>query len=78
MRGVVVVVAYQSYAHVKALYKEAGDAFLGMLQNQIFLRSDPPTADFAAKAFSKMRGYIEIYSRPADSQSFGVELGDPL
>ena len=71
LRGVVVVVAYQSYAHVKALYKEAGDAFLGMLQNQIFLRSDPSTADFAMKAFSKMRGFIEIYSRTADSHRPG-------
>jgi len=70
-RGVVVVVAYQSYAHVKALYKEAGDAFLGMLQNQIFLRSDPSTADFAMKAFSKMRGFIEVYSRTTDSQRSG-------
>jgi len=30
-RGVVVVVAYQSYADVKSLYKESGDAVLGML-----------------------------------------------
>ena len=73
LRGVVVVVAYQSYAHVKALYKEAGDAFLGMLQNQIFLRSDPSTADFATKAFSKMRGSIEIYSpRPTLSVRGGA------
>jgi hypothetical protein len=70
-RGVVVVVAYQSYAHVKALYKEAGDAFLGMLQNQVFLRSDPSTADFAVKAFSKMRGFIEVYSRTTDSHRPG-------
>ena len=41
-RGVVVVVAYQSYADVKALYKESGDAVLGMLQNQIFLRRGYP------------------------------------
>ena len=60
-RGVVVVVAYQSYAHVKALYKEAGDAFLGMLQNQVFLRCDPSTADFAVKSFSKTRGWLETY-----------------
>ena len=71
LRGVVVVVAYQSYAHVKALYKEAGDAFLGMLQNQVFLRSDPSTADFAVKAFSKMRGFIEVYSRTTDSHRPG-------
>ena len=38
-RGVVVVVAYQSYADVKALYNESGEAVLGMRQNRIFLRS---------------------------------------
>ena len=68
-RGVVVVVAYQSYAHVKALYKEAGDAFLGMLQNQVFLRCDPSTADFAAKAFSKTRGWLEIYAYEHTTQT---------
>ena len=34
----------------RRLYKEAGDAFLGMLQNQVFLRCDPSTADFAVKS----------------------------
>ena len=62
-RGVVVVVAYQSYADVKALYKESGDAVLGMLQNRIFLRTgDTPTAEFASKAFGKSRKWIKITS----------------
>jgi len=62
-RGVVVVVAYQSYADVKALYKESGDAVLGMLQNRIFLRADDtPTAEFASKLFGKSRKWIKITS----------------
>ena len=45
-RGVVVVVAYQSYADVKALYKESGDAVSCMLQNRISSRvDDTPTAE---------------------------------
>jgi len=62
-RGVVVVVAYQSYADVKSLYKESGDAVLGMLQNRIFLRvDDTTTAEFASKAFGKSRKWIKITS----------------
>ena len=36
-RGVVIAVAFQSYADVKALYQDSGDAILGMLQHQVFL-----------------------------------------
>ena len=35
-RGVVVAIAFQSYADVKALYQDSGDAILGMLQHQVF------------------------------------------
>ena len=41
-RGVVVAVTYQSYADVKELYKDGGDAILGMLQNRVFLRGGFP------------------------------------
>lgn len=57
-RGVVVAVAYQSYADVKALYKESADAILGMLQNQVFLRAgDAPTARYVSEAFGRGKAW---------------------
>ena len=63
-RGVVVAVAYQSYADMKSLYKDgAADAILGMLQHQIHLRAaDVPTAEYAAGQFGKKRGWVPIIS----------------
>lgn len=62
-RGTVVTIAYLSYAAMKDLYKDAADAILGMLQNQVFLRAgDEPTAQFASKAFGKRREWIEQVS----------------
>ena len=59
-RGVVVAVAFQSYAAVKALYKDgAADAILGQLQNQIYLKAnDSPSAEHAAEQFGKERGWV--------------------
>ena len=58
-RGVVVAIAFQSYADVKALYQDSGDAILGMLQHQVFLRAgDYPTAEFGMKNFGKTREWI--------------------
>ena len=63
VRGVVVAVAYQSYADVQALYKQSGDAILGMLQHQVFLRAgDCPTAEFGAKNFGKRREWVWVKS----------------
>ena len=59
-RGVVVAVAFQSYADVKALYQDSGDAILGMLQHQVFLRAgDYPTAEFGMKNFGKKREWAK-------------------
>ena len=59
-RGVVVAIAFQSYADVKALYQDSGDAILGMLQHQVFLRAgDYPTAEFGAKHFGKKREWTK-------------------
>ena len=56
----VVAVAFQSYAAVKALYKDgAADAILGQLQHQIYLRADDtPTAEHAAEQFGKERAWV--------------------
>jgi len=62
-RGVVVAVAYQSYADVKALYQDSGDAILGMLQHQVFLSAgDYPTAEFGMKKFGKKREWVPVDS----------------
>ena len=62
-RGVVVAVAFQSYADVKALYEDSGDAILGMLQHQVFLRAgDYPTAEFGMKSFGKTREWVPVHS----------------
>ena len=67
-RGVVVAVAFQSYADVKALYEDSGDAILGMLQHQVFLRAgDYPTAEFGAKHFGKTRKWTK--GPPGDSEN---------
>ena len=56
----VVAIAFQSYADVKALYQDSGDAILGMLQHQVFLRAgDYPTAEFGTKNFGKKREWDE-------------------
>ena len=68
-RGVVVAVAYQSYADVKALYQDSGDAFLGMLQHQVFLRTgDYPTAEFGMKNFGKKREWVPVHSYTQGSE----------
>ena len=57
----VVAVAYQSYADLKSIYKEAADAILGMLQHQIHLRAaDVPTAEYAAQQFGKECGWVPV------------------
>ena len=62
-RGVVVAIAFQSYADVKALYQDSGDAILGMLQHQVFLRAgDYPTAEFGMKSFGKTREWVPVHS----------------
>ena len=62
-RGVVVAIAFQSYADVKALYQDSGDAILGMLQHQVFLRAgDYPTAEFGMKSFGKKREWVPVRS----------------
>ena len=50
-RGVVVAVAFQSYADVKALYGDSGDAILGMLQHQVFLRGGLSHRGFRGEEF---------------------------
>ena len=60
-RGVVVAVAYQSYADLKSIYKEAAEAILGQLQHQIHLRaSDVSTAEYAAQQFGKVRRWVPV------------------
>ena len=62
-RGVVITVAFQSYADVKALYKEVGEAILGMFHHQVYLRAgDYLTAEFAMKNYGRDRDWITITS----------------
>jgi hypothetical protein len=50
--GVVVAATFQSYADMKAIYKDETDAILGMLQNRVFLRAgDIATAKYASQQF---------------------------
>ena len=70
-RGVVVAIAFQSYADVKALYQDSGDAILGMLQHQVFLRAgDYPTADFGAKNFGKKREWTKAPQGDSENPSW--------
>ena len=70
-RGVVVAIAFQSYADVKALYQDSGDAILGMLQHQVFLRAgDYPTAEFGMKNFGKKREWTKAPQGGSENPSW--------